>query len=97
MARSFRRLGRSARPAGRRGCQEPGEQSAARLRRVVEGDGLTREQQRPVEIVLQQRLRGEAAGVGNPRPVARLAALFEEQRARAGDERQQGQDTCSSR
>ena len=44
----------------RRAAQQRGQQVAARLQRVVERDALARQQQRAVEVVLDERLRAEA-------------------------------------
>ena len=97
-ASSFRRPCRDARYAdGGRAAQQRGQQVAARRDRVLERDALARQQQRAVEVLLDERLRPEAPRVGGARLVARLAALLEEERAGARGERQQREHGAQQR
>ena len=65
-----------------RGAQEGREQVAAGLRRVVDRDRLAGEQERAVEVLLDERLRAEALGELGRLRVARLAALDDARRSR---------------
>jgi hypothetical protein len=49
---------------------------------ILEGDALTGEQERPVEILLDERLGPEPLRVGRQGTIARRPALVEEERAR---------------
>ena len=72
-----------------RRAEKDGEERAAGLRRVVDRDRLTGEQERAVEVVVDEGLRGEALrDLGRLRG-ARLAALDEREDA-AGDRRDAG-------
>ena len=71
-------------PDRRRRAQEGGEQVAAGLRRVVDRDRLAGEQEREVEVLLDERLGAEALGELGRLGVARLAALRQREDA-AGD------------
>ena len=73
-------------------AQEVGEQVAAGLRRVVDRDRLAGEQEREVEVLLDERLGAEALGELGRLRVARLAALDDgEDPAREG-RREQDRD-----
>ena len=66
----------------RRALQQSRQKVGARLHRVVERDALAGEQQRPIQVVVGQRLRAEPLGVRGHRLVVRVAALVERDRAR---------------
>ena len=75
-SRSISRVAVAAHHADRRrALQQRGQEVAARLQRVVQRDALAGEQQRPVEVVVGQRLRPEPLRVRGHRLVARVAAL----------------------
>ena len=67
-------------------AQKGGEEVAAGLGRVVDRDRLAGEQEREVEVLLDERLRAEALGELGRLGVARLAALDDGEDA-AGDGR----------
>ena len=69
-------------PTAAGAAQEVGEQVAAGLRRVVDRDRLAGEQEREVEVLLDERLGAEALGELGRLRVARLAALDERRRSR---------------
>ena len=82
---------------GGRAAHQRGQQVAAGLDRVLERDALAREQQRPVEVVLDERPRAEVPRVRGARLAARLIALAEEQRAGAARQRQQREHGAQER
>src|SRR5215207_4674170 len=68
-------------PDGGGALDQRGEQVAARLDRVVEHDALPGQQQRAVELALDEGARAEPLRVGRARLVARRAALGERDEA----------------
>ena len=63
-----------------RAAEQRAEQVAARPHRVVERDALAGEQERAVELVVEQRAGTESLGLGRRRLGARVAALLERDR-----------------
>ena len=84
-------------PDRRRRAQEVGEQVAAGLRRVVDRDRLAGEQEREVEVLLDERLRAEALGELGRLRVARLAALDDGEDPAGDGRRQQDRDPGEQR
>ena len=81
-----------------RGCaQKVGEQVAAGLRRVVDRDRLAGEQERTVEVLLDERLGAEALGELGRLRVARLAALDDGEDASREGRGQQDRDPGEQR
>ena len=84
-------------PDRRRRAQEVGEQVAAGLRRVVDRDRLAGEQEREVEVLLDERLRAEALGELGGLRVARLAALDDGEDPARDGRREQDRDPGEQR
>ena len=80
-----------------RAAQQRAEQVAARSRRVVERHALAGQQQRAIELVVEQRAGAESLGLGRGRLVARVPALLERDGARDHREHQQRADAGEDR
>ena len=79
-------------PVRFRRAQEGLEQIAPGLRRTVDRDRLTGEQERAVEVILDERLGAEALGELRGLRVARLAALVDREHPARDRRRQQDGD-----
>ena len=80
-----------------RALEQRREQVAARLRRVVERHALTRQQQRAIQVILDEGACAQPLRVGRDCLLVRAAALLERDDARDDGEQEQCRDAGEHR